>query len=72
MNKGHCSALIKILPGYENVYAAHSRSVSHMKEMCENFLAHIKKQFNSLNCTCARTQLVHLYRNEQNIQALHI
>ena len=24
-NKGHCSALIKILPGYENIYASHSR-----------------------------------------------
>ena len=28
MHKGHCSGLIKVLPGYENIYAAHSRSVS--------------------------------------------
>ena len=28
MYKGHCSGLIKVLPGYENIYAAHSRYVN--------------------------------------------
>ncbi len=25
--KGHCSVLFKVLPGYENIFASHSRSV---------------------------------------------
>ena len=31
MHRGHCSALIKVLPGYENIYAAHSRLVHFFK-----------------------------------------
>jgi hypothetical protein len=31
MHRGHCSALIKVLPGYEDIYAAHSRLVHFFK-----------------------------------------
>ena len=41
MHKGHCSGLIKVLPGYENVYAAHSRLVHFFKYMYTMYVYHI-------------------------------